>query len=239
MSNNKKFAFSKIELEMIHHTKMGVKDNQFYILSKDEKLPISSKLIIMTFGILFNMMYNIDMYVPKEYQDEYCLLTPNKIYFHSKDVNEMKQFKQENSDEKFCEYYPSSYKEHAPSDNSDMFVTTSTLNSTKAGINAKDNTVLIYFTIFNEMVVLPFSIDNVYEKLEYFGINDEMLLRILRIMIGRHNDKYKCIPKELKDEYCLVFGDKVWYHSKNYEDIEKYKKKCSGVQFMTYLPSHA
>nr|QBK88700.1 MAG: hypothetical protein LCMiAC01_03780 [Mimivirus LCMiAC01] len=236
MSNNNKFAFSKIELEMIHHTKMGVKDNQFYIISKDEKLPISSKLIMMTFRILFDIMYNIDMYVPKEYQDEYCLLTPNKIYFHSKDLNEMKQFKQENGDEKFCEYYPSSYKEHVPSDNSDMFVTTSTLNSTKAGINAKDNTVLIYFTIFNKIVVLPFSIDNVYEELEHFGINDEMLFQILRTMIRRHNDKYECIPEELKDEYCLVFQDHVWYHSKKYEDIEKYKKEHPYLAYMTYLP---
>ena len=234
MNDKKELTFHKIELDLYPPFKMGVKDNQYYILSTmDKKLPTNSKVTTMAFRILFDMANNIGTHILKEYQDEYCLLTPYKLYFHSKDLNKMKQFKRRNDDNNFCEYYPSSYKE---SDNNNMVVIKGELETKKIGIDAENDKVLISFTIFNEIVVLSFSLDHIYEDLEYFGMNDTMLLRSLELMIRRHNDKYKCIPEELKDEYCLLFGDKVWYHSKNYEDIVKHKKENPYLNYMVYFP---
>jgi len=235
MSNKEKFTFNKIELDLYPRPfKMGIKGNKYYILSTDEKLPTNSKLITMTVRILFSIANNIDAYVPKEYQDEYCLLTLNQLCFNSKDLNEMKQYKQKNDDNKFCEYYPSSHKE--PDNNNNMYITKSKLELVSNEICIQSNLILINFTIFNESITLPFSLNHIYEELEYIGINNEILLHTLEIMIRRYSEKHKCIPEELKDEYCLVFGDKVWYHSKNYEDIVKYEKENPFLNYIVYFP---
>ena len=183
MTGSKKYYFHRIEVDINKHIKMGVMNNQYYITSLNEQFTIDSTLKELTFRILFDMANNINEYIPKEYQNDYCLLTPNQVYFHSKDVNRMEQFKQKNNKQKFYEYYSRSCKE--PEYNG-KFITKSKLQYKNMRINSEDDTVSIYFTILNEIVVLSFPLDNIHKELEHYGLsglNNIMLIRTLDLLM--------------------------------------------------------
>lgn len=45
------------------------------------------------------------------------------------------------------------------------------------------------------------------------------------------------IPDEYKNEYCVIFGDKIFYHSTNYDDAkEKYKEASQFLAVGFYTP---
>ena len=45
-----------------------------------------------------------------------------------------------------------------------------------------------------------------------------------------------CVPPELRNEYCLMFGKNVLHHSTSYSDIKQKQQECNGLVTTIYCP---
>ena len=82
----------------------------------------------------------------------------------------------------------------------------------------------------------------------HFDINDSQLLKTLGVKkdqldyfesCGRNkeNDIFEIVKQQgLENEYCLIFGDRVLFHSTSKEDVEKHKKENRNLAWLEYNP---
>ena len=85
----------------------------------------------------------------------------------------------------------------------------------------------------DKKISFRFKIDiNDEELVEKIGI-PYVQVCMLKNKIGLDLDKI--IPEELLDKYCLLFRNKVFFHSSDYNEILKYEKE-HNLCFTRYIP---
>ena len=93
------------------------------------------------------------------------------------------------------------------------------LKSGEFAILSKDKTILIPF---NEMNVLDLP-ENIVGRFQNYGK-------------GQDNDLFELVKREgLENEYCLVFMNKICFHSTSLKEIEQYENE-HAIAFVRYGP---
>ena len=92
------------------------------------------------------------------------------------------------------------------------------LQSGQFGLLSRDGTMVIPFSEIDEETGLP---EHIIGRFENYGK-------------GRDNDLFELVKKEgLENEYCLIFMNKVCFHSTSLEEIQKHEKDHS-IAFVRY-----
>lgn len=86
------------------------------------------------------------------------------------------------------------------------------------------------FGILIDNHVIPFS------EMEDLGLPQNILARLENYGKGRDNDLFELVKREgLEKEYCLVFMNKICFHSTSLEEIKEYEKN-HAIAFTRYGP---
>ena len=87
----------------------------------------------------------------------------------------------------------------------------------------------------NKTLLIPFNEMN-DEMISTFGLHENIVGRFQNYGKGRDNDLFELVKREgFENEYCLVFMNKICFHSTSLEEVEQYENE-HAIAFTRYGP---